>query len=277
MNSDGANLPAESLVITRENGALCLRLAGAWTLGAVACPSPKLVKEAFAQDGQLPSILRFDLSGVNVYDTALITFLLKCHDFCATTKTKFDFDSLPDGPRKLLRLATAVNVADDVRPHVPRLGLMGRVGVRAQGFLKETGEIFQFLGECIVAFWRFFTGQARFRWSDVWLEMQHCGADALPIITLIAFLMGLILAYVGAVTLRPYGGLEFIANLVGLAMVREMASMMAGVIMSGRTGAAFAAQLGTMKVSEEIAALRTMGLSPVEYLVLRGGSWIKRK
>ena len=92
--------------------------------------------------------------------------------------------------------------------------------------------------------------------------------DALPIVTLIAFLMGLILAYVGAVTLRPYGGLIFIANLVGLAMVREMAAMMTGVVMSGRTGAAFAAQLGTMKVSEEISALRVMGLSPIEYLVL---------
>jgi phospholipid/cholesterol/gamma-HCH transport system permease protein len=80
--------------------------------------------------------------------------------------------------------------------------------------------------------------------------------------------MGLILAYVGAVTLRPYGALLFIANLVGLAMVREMGVMMTGVLMSGRTGASFAAQLGTMKVSEEIAALRTLGLSPIEYLVL---------
>jgi phospholipid/cholesterol/gamma-HCH transport system permease protein len=80
--------------------------------------------------------------------------------------------------------------------------------------------------------------------------------------------MGLILAYVGAITLGHYGGLIFIANLVGLAMVREMAAMMTGIVMSGRTGAAFAAELGTMKVSEEISALRTMGLSPIEYLVL---------
>jgi phospholipid/cholesterol/gamma-HCH transport system permease protein len=78
----------------------------------------------------------------------------------------------------------------------------------------------------------------------------------------------LILAYVGSITLRQYGGLVFIANLVGLAMVREMGALMTGVIMSGRTGAAFAAQLGTMKVSEEIAALQTLGLSPVEFLVL---------
>lgn len=256
------------MVITREDGVLSLRLAGHWTLETPGRPSPKLVQAEFAKDGPLPKTLRFDLSGVSSYDTALITFLLKCHDFCDTTKTTFDFDSLPEGPRKLLRLATGVPVVEDVRPHVPPLSFMAQVGIMAEGMLDEIADIFRFLGECTLALGRFFIGRARFRWSDVWLEMQHCGADALPIVTLIAFLMGLILAYVGAVTLRPYGGLIFIANLVGLAMVREMSSMMTGVVMSGRTGAAFAAQLGTMKVSEEISALRTMGLSPIEYLVL---------
>jgi phospholipid/cholesterol/gamma-HCH transport system permease protein len=263
-----ANPPSESLTITREDGALCLRLAGQWTLESAGRPSPTLVQEEFAKDGPLPKGVRFDLSGVTSYDTALVTFLLKCHDFCATTKTPFDFDSLPEGPRKLLRLATSVTMAEDVRPHVPKPGFFAQVGVAAEGIVEETLVVFRFLGECTLAFGRFLRGRARFRWGDVWLEMQHCGADALPIVTLIAFLMGLILAYVGAVTLRPYGGLIFIANLVGLAMVREMSSMMTGVVMSGRTGAAFAAQLGTMKVSEEISALRTMGLSPIEYLVL---------
>jgi phospholipid/cholesterol/gamma-HCH transport system permease protein len=255
-------------VITREGGVLCLRLAGHWTLGADSRPSPTVLQDAFAKDGQLPTAVRFDLSAVTSYDTALVTFLLKCHDICAKTKTSFDFDSLPEGPRKLLRLATGVSVVEDVRPHVPPLSFLAQIGAWAESVARDTADIFRFLGECMLALGRFFTGQARFRWSDVWLEMQHCGADALPIVTLIAFLMGLILAYVGAVTLRPYGGLIFIANLVGLAMVREMSSMMTGVVMSGRTGAAFAAQLGTMKVSEEISALRTMGLSPIEYLVL---------
>jgi phospholipid/cholesterol/gamma-HCH transport system permease protein len=258
----------ESLIITREGGVLCLRLAGHWTLEAVGRPSANVVKDEMVKDGPLLTTLRFDLDGMTSYDTALITFLLKCHDFCLTTKTIFDFDSLPLGPRKLLRLATSVTVAEDVRPHVPKPNFLAQVGTRSARLVSEARDIFQFLGECTLAFGRFFTGRARFRWSDVWLEMQHCGADALPIVTMIAFLMGLILAYVGAVTLGPYGGLIFIANLVGLAMVREMSSMMTGVVMSGRTGAAFAAELGTMKVSEEISALRTMGLSPIEYLVL---------
>jgi len=258
----------DALTITREGSVLCVRLRGPWTLSTGSRPHSAAVRVEMAQGGPLPSLMRFDLAGITEYDSALISFLLHCHDICLATKTAFDFESLPLGPRQLLRLATAVPHAEDVQPRVERQNLFARIGILAEIAVVGTVEIFEFLGDCTTAFWRFFMGRARFRWSDVWLEIQHCGADALPIVTLIAFLMGLILAYVGAVTLRPYGGLIFIANLVGLAMVREMGAMMTGVLMSGRTGASFAAELGTMKVSEEIAALRTMGLSPIEYLVL---------
>jgi len=269
MDNSASTPGAEPLAITREGGALRLRLSGVWTLiSAGGKPHLARVQAEFAVYDKMPDVMRFDLSGVTSYDSALISFLLRCHDICQSTKTAFDFDSLPAGPQRLLRLATSVPLAEDVRPRAEKPGFFGRIGVDAQGVAQETLEILQFIGDCMIALARFFTGRARFRWSDVWVEVQHCGVDALPIISLIGFLMGLILAYVGAVTLRPYGGLIFIANLVGLAMVREMGVMMTGVIMSGRTGASFAAQLGTMKVSEEIAALRTLGLSPIEYLVL---------
>jgi phospholipid/cholesterol/gamma-HCH transport system permease protein len=268
MNPVASTPGVEPLVVTRDGGALCLRLAGEWTLLARGRPGPAVVQAEFLQYDHLPETMRFDLAGVTQYDTALITFLLKCHDICAATKTKFEFESLPAGPRQLLMLATSVPQVEDVHRLPEKLNPIARIGRWAQNGLEEALEILQFLGECTIAFQRFCTGRAHFRWSDVWLEMQNCGANALPIISLIGFLMGLILAYVGAVTLRPYGALLFIANLVGLAMVREMGVMMTGVLMSGRTGASFAAQLGTMKVSEEIAALRTLGLSPIEYLVL---------
>ena len=268
MNPPPSTAGLGTLVITRDGGALCLALSGEWTLLSRGRPGPQTVQAEFAQLDRLPETMRFDLAGVTKYDTALITFLLKCHDICATTKTKFDFEGIPAGPRQLLRLATSVPQFEDVQQRAEKLNPLARLGRWAQGSAQEVLDILQFLGDCTIALARFFVGRARFRWSDVWLEMQHCGIDALPIISLIGFLMGLILAYVGAVTLRPYGGLIFIANLVGLAMAREMGVMMTGVIMSGRTGASFAAQLGTMKVSEEIAALRTLGLSPIEYLVL---------
>jgi phospholipid/cholesterol/gamma-HCH transport system permease protein len=111
-------------------------------------------------------------------------------------------------------------------------------------------------------------GRARLRAVDLWLIVQASGAQALPIVSLISFLVGLILAFVGATQLRPFGAQIYVANLVGLAMSREMGAMMTGIIMAGRTGAAFAAQLGTMVVNQEIDALITMGLNPVEFLVV---------
>jgi phospholipid/cholesterol/gamma-HCH transport system permease protein len=98
--------------------------------------------------------------------------------------------------------------------------------------------------------------------------MQEAGAEALPIVSLISFLVGVILAFIGAIQLSQFGAQIYVANLVGLAMTREMGAMMTAIIMAGRTGAAFAAQLGTMTVNEEVDALRTAGISPVEFLVL---------
>lgn len=253
-------------MMVREGSTLRLRFIGAWTLQRKCLPSADVVQAAMVESP--PAKLSLDVAEMKEYDTALITFLLRCHDLCGKMKAEFDPCDLPEGPRKLLALATAVPEAADARPHVHQAAFFARVGDEALLVTKEAKEVFAFLGEVSVAIWRFFTRRARFRWSDVWLEMQQCGFDALPIVSLISFLVGLILAYVGSISLRQYGGMVFIANLVGLAMVREMGAMMTGVIMSGRTGAAFAAQLGTMKVSEEIAALQTLGLSAVEFLVL---------
>ena len=97
--------------------------------------------------------------------------------------------------------------------------------------------------------------------------IQRAGPEALPIVALISFLVGLILAFVGAIQLAKYGSEIFVADLVGIAMVREMGAIMVGIVMSGRTGAAFAAELGSMKVNEEISAYRTFGISPMEFLV----------
>jgi len=119
-----------------------------------------------------------------------------------------------------------------------------------------------------LAFVRLLERRARYRRSDLLLVLQEVGAQALPIVSLISFLVGVILAYVGAVQLRQFGAQIYVADLVGIGMTREMGAMMAAVIMAGRTGAAFAAQLGTMQVNEEIDALTTLGISPIEFLVL---------
>jgi phospholipid/cholesterol/gamma-HCH transport system permease protein len=134
--------------------------------------------------------------------------------------------------------------------------------------LRSSADMLAFIGDATLAFGRFLKGRARFRSTDLTLIIQECGADALPIVSLISLLIGLILAFMGAVQLKLFGAEIYIASLVAIGMSREMGAMMAAIIMAGRTGAAFAAQLGTMQVNEEIDALVTLGVSPMEFLVL---------
>ena len=142
------------------------------------------------------------------------------------------------------------------------------LGEQSLAFSRDAKATVTFVGESVQAFGALLRGKARFRGTDLALVLQDVGPAALPIVTLISFLVGLILAFVGAVQLEQFGAQIYVANLVGLAMAREMGAMMAGIIMAGRTGAAFAAQLGTMQVNEEIDAFKTLGIQPMEFLVL---------
>lgn len=112
------------------------------------------------------------------------------------------------------------------------------------------------------------SGKSRFRGRDLLRLIQECGVDALPIVSLISILVGLILAFVGAIQLRMFGATIYIADLVGISMARAMGAIMTGIIMAGRTGASFAAAIGTMQVNEEIDALKTSGIPPIDFLVL---------
>jgi phospholipid/cholesterol/gamma-HCH transport system permease protein len=179
-----------------------------------------------------------------------------------------DRAGLPVGVQRLLQLAEAVPEKKGARQEAVERPLLERVGNTAIGAGVSLGEMLQFLGEMTLTLIRLFRMKARFRAADLFLLIQQCGAQALPIVTLISFLVGLILAFVGAVQLKQFGAQIYVADLVGIAMVREMGAMMTGIIMAGRTGAAFAAQLGTMKVTQEIDAFTTMGFSPLEFLVL---------
>ncbi len=125
-----------------------------------------------------------------------------------------------------------------------------------------------FTGEVADSLVRLLRFRARMRWRDFWVVVQSNSSGALPIVTLISFMVGLIIAFLGAVVLRRLGAGYYVSYLVGYGMLREMAALMTGIIMAGRTGAAFAAELGSMKITEEIDALRTLGVSPIDHLVL---------
>ncbi|UCG11539.1 MAG: ABC transporter permease, partial [Deltaproteobacteria bacterium] len=210
----------------------------------------------------------FEAADLADWDSGLLTFLLKVIDQCSLVSIEPDMEGLPQGVQRLLALARAVPEKKDARGKTRREPLLTRIGNAAIEFWKSSGEMFGFMGEAFGAFAKLLRGKASFRRSDLFLFIQQSGADALAIVSLISFLVGLILAFVGAIQLELFGAQIYVANIVGIAMVRVMGALMTGIIMAGRTGAAFAAQLGTMQVNEEIDALTTMGISPMEYLVL---------
>ncbi|MEK7230276.1 MAG: ABC transporter permease [Candidatus Binatota bacterium] len=212
--------------------------------------------------------LSFDTRGLTIWDSSLLTFLSKVAEFCQQQRITMDRSGLPSGIRRLLDLAEAVPERKGARKKTAEPLLLERIGNTTIATAGSAVETLAFLGEMTVAFARLLRMKARYRASDLFLLIQECGAQALPIITLISFLVGVILAFVGAVQLKQFGGQIYVADLVGIAMMREMGAMMTAIIMAGRTGAAFAARLGTMKVTQEIDAFTAAGFSALEFLVL---------
>ena len=212
--------------------------------------------------------VEFDTSKMSAWNSGLLTFLLNIHVYCTKHNLEMSRSGLPKGVDRILSLALAVPEKKDARTAPRKIPFIDKVGSWALDQRGAAAEMVDFIGKVAVASLKMLRGTARFRMTDLMLFIQQCGAQALPIVTLISLLVGLILAFVGAVQLQMFGAQIYVANLVGLAMSREMGAMMAGIIMAGRTGAAFAAQLGTMQVNEEIDAFKTMGIDPVEFLVL---------
>jgi len=249
-----------------DNDILLIRLSGSWHLRGGLGSSG-----AFERELQAFAAVRragFDSQKLTDWDSSILTFLARVSDVCRQRGVSLDLAGLPAGIRQLLVLAEAVPERAGARKEVTAPSLLERVGASAIGVAGSAAEMLAFLGDMTVTFVRLFRMKARYRASDLFLLIQQCGAQALPIVTLISFLVGVILAFVGAIQLKQFGAQIYVANLVGVAMMREMGAMMTAILMAGRTGAAFAAQLGTMKVTQEIDAFTTAGFSPLEFLVL---------
>jgi phospholipid/cholesterol/gamma-HCH transport system permease protein len=259
--------PHGTLDVTQPTAeTLRVRLAGQWTLQA-ALPATAEVQSQLQAASHVRRV-NFAASDLADWDSALLTFLLKLKEVCDQRQLEFDCAGLPHGVQRLLALATAVPEHEEARREMTPASFLVRLGQSALDIAAATGALLTFLGQVALAFGQFIRGRARLRAVDLWLIMQASGAQALPIVSLISFLVGLIMAFVGATQLRQFGAQIYVANLVGLVMAREMGAMMTGIIMAGRTGAAFAAQLGTMVVNQETDALVTLGLNPVEFLVV---------
>ena len=257
--------PAEILVKSSSENVLELVLSGQWNLGQ-NLPSTDEVLHRL-ESSAVEQII-FDSQDIAGWDSGLLTFVKRLRTQVEEKTIALDISGLPQGAQQLLALAAAVPEKKDARSAEKRRPFLSILGEETVELYRSTGKLLDFVGAASLALMRFIRGKAMFRKTDLWLMLETCGGQALPIVSLISFLVGLILAFVGAIQLKLFGAEIYVADLVGIAMVRLMAAIMTGIVMAGRTGGAFAAQLGTMQVNQEIDALRTMGISPMEFLVL---------
>lgn len=239
-------------------------LSGTWQLEGTT-PRFDHLREAASQ-GQ-PSALGFDASALGEWDSSLLIYLRQGQAYCEANDVPFNTEGLPERVTSLLALATAVPERV-IEPEEPKPGRVAQVGLAGIGVWDSAASSLAFLGEVAQSLVRLLTGQVRMQWRAFWVVVQSNSSGALPIVTLIALLVGVIIAFLGAVVLQRFGAGYYVSYLVGYGMLREMGALMTGIIMAGRTGAGFAAELGSMKVTEELDAYSTLGISPVDQLVL---------
>lgn len=243
-----------------DRGAWVLELSGDWLRDGPAA----------SMEGEAPdeAPARYVTDQLGTFDSTLPAFILAHLRRVAEASTSPSLDGLPPNLHGLMELALAVPEESDAGRKSADVSEIKKLGKISLQVWASVISVLNFTGQIMLALGRFITGKARFRSRDFWVIMQECGAQALPIVTLISFLIGMILAFVGNAQLEGFGASLYVADLVGIAMVREMGVMMTAIIMSGRTGAAFAAHLGSMKANQEIDALKTFGFDPFDFLVL---------
>jgi phospholipid/cholesterol/gamma-HCH transport system permease protein len=260
-------MPSEkvSFDYSGTNNTLSIKFNGDWR---ISTKIPQL-SEATSQFLAHPDIknVSFDTTGLSSWDSSLIAFLCKLIKECRNRSIAVQHNSLPEGIKKITTLALKTN-NKEIPLKAARGAFLDRVGEGFIGIKESVFIFFDFLGDIVYAFGRLLMGKAYFRKDEFMLLLQRCGASALGLVSLISLLVGVILAFVGAMQLKLFGAQIYIADIVGIAMVRVMGAVMTGILMSGRTGASFAAELGIMQTNEEIDAFKTLGIDPVEFLVI---------
>jgi len=239
------------------------RCAGAWVLRAVEQLEPRLVAQTFPGDGELV----IDGADVTAMDTSGAWLLHRTVRSLEARGRTVRVQGLRPEFDALLRLVVSRAPPPDA-PAAAAPGVLARIGRQAWEGARGAFGLLTFLGEAAVALARALAHPRRIRWRPILYNMQTAGFEALPITGTLSFLLGIVIAYQGAEQLRRVGANIYIADLVGLSMVRELSPLITAIIVAGRSGSAYTAQIGTMKVTEEIDALRTVGVPPMDQLVL---------
>ncbi|MDQ1239092.1 MAG: phospholipid/cholesterol/gamma-HCH transport system permease protein [Thermodesulfobacteriota bacterium] len=209
-----------------------------------------------------------DLAELNYFDSSGITVLMDLHEACKNHNNALKIVNMP--PKMKMLTGDLDFRADDtagvLKPR-PQPNLFVQVGEGVEHLSRTFRDILVFVGAAVESLARDLRKPSQVRWDSLPRLLERCGTDATPIVMLLSFLMGGIMAFQAAIQLRKFGANIFVADLVGLSIVLEMGPLLTALIVAGRSGAAFAAQLGTMRVTEEIDALAVMGIDPMRYLV----------
>ena len=249
-----------------SEGVLTVSVGGEWRYG-LGVGHPTTLFDKRHSLGEIRKVI-FIEDDLTFWDSSLISFVRKTQDDAKERGIPIDVTGLSPGIQKLLTLAGTIPALNDRPPEKRPHSILLALGFSSLRWTHSFNDTLQFIGDLILSFGRFVRGKADFRRVDFLQVLRDCSANSLPIVTLISFLFGIILAFIGAAQLKIFGAEIYVADLVGIAMAREMGPMMTAIILAGRCGAAFAAQIGTMTVNEEVDALRTTGISPIDFLVL---------
>jgi phospholipid/cholesterol/gamma-HCH transport system permease protein len=251
--------------IRRHAGELVVHFSGLW-MNTAARPELEALEAEIEAESAI-SRLYLQADDLANWDSSLLVVVRQLCDWTEARGLEISLDGMPSGVQNLIELSQAVpenTQLDEDRPS----GFLTRVGERSLSAYRGLNGYFEFLGQLCLDVFAFLCGRGRLRTKDFLLLLQATGAQAVPIVSLLSFLTGLIIAFIGVIQLQKFAADIYVADLVGLATTRELGAVMAGVIMAGRTGAAFAAQIGSMQVNEEVDALTTFGISPMQFLVI---------
>ncbi len=244
-------------------GAPRLRCDGAWTVRGIVAVERELARASWPGAGEVV----IDGSGISMLDTAGAWVLYRTRGGLEASGHAVRVEGLRPEFDSLLGLIGSKDLPREIVA-APRVPWLVGVGQRSWAVLGGGVGYLAFVGESFVALLRVLREPHRLRWRAILHNVQTAGVEALPITGLLSFLMGVVIAYQGADQLQRFGANIFIADLVGISMLRELSPLLTAIIIAGRSGSAYTAQIGTMKVTEEIDALRTIGVPPLELLVL---------
>jgi phospholipid/cholesterol/gamma-HCH transport system permease protein len=257
---------SEALLRTVKNpdGSLALHLAGRLD----STTTGKIWREAIAAARAPTKRLVLEASGLDYCDVSGIALLVQLRQRQQRAGAILEIRGLRPEFSEMLEAWGSLDPAL-IRSHPPpETNFVERAGESAVGVWKQLHALVSYVGELVVAFFATMRHPRTVRWRETLVIAQAVGVNALPIVSLIGFLMGLIMAFQAAIPLGQFGAQIYVASLIGLSILRELGPLMTAIVVAGRSGSAFAAEIGTMKVREEIDALITMGLDPVRFLVV---------